>query len=99
MTPGRTASHPRARRLEFMHTTAFRWVITSASVFAGAFALMFIFIYWQSAGQMRMQFDGLLRANMSALAEGRSAELPPRIASYLSDDPRRMTSAGLFDPG
>ena len=92
------ASPPRARRLEFLHTTAFRWVITSASVFAGAFGLMFIFIYWQSAGQMRQQFDGLLNGNMAALAEQRSAELPPQIASYLRDDPRRMTSAGLFDP-
>jgi signal transduction histidine kinase len=99
MTPWLTASRPTTRRLEFLHTTAFRWVIASASVFAGAFALMFIFIYWQSAGQMRQQFDGLLSANMTTLAEQRSAELPPHIASYLRDDPRRMTSAGLFNPG
>src|SRR3978361_12859 len=56
----------KAQRFAFLHTTSFRWVIASASVFAGAFAMVFGFIYWQTAGQMRVQFDGLLQSNAEA---------------------------------
>jgi signal transduction histidine kinase len=87
-----------ARRLEFLGTTSFRWVIASAAVFAGAFALMFGFIYWQSAGQMRMQFDALLAANAETLTDSRATEdMPTRILEFLDADPRQMRAAGLFD--
>jgi signal transduction histidine kinase len=87
-----------ARRLEFLGTTSFRWVIASAAVFAGAFALMFGFIYWQSAGQMRIQFDGLLAANAETFTDSPATNMPNRILEFLAADPRQMRTAGLFDP-
>jgi signal transduction histidine kinase len=86
-----------AQRFAFLHTTAFRWVVTSASVFAGAFAVVFGFIYWQTAGEMRVQFDGLLQSNAETFVGQPTARLPEHIADYLNADPRQMRTAGLFE--
>jgi signal transduction histidine kinase len=87
----------RPHRFTFLQTTAFRWVLTSSSVFAAAFLLVFGFIYWQTAGQMRQQFDGLLQSTALTLAEQPIPQLTASIDDYVRHDRRRMALAGLFD--
>jgi signal transduction histidine kinase len=88
---------PLVARPKFFRTTAFRWVLRSCVAFLVSSALLFGFIYWQTAGRLKMQFDAGLLATSRRVETIPRADLPRAIGERIADDPMGMKLAGLFD--
>jgi signal transduction histidine kinase len=79
---------------DFVRTTTFRW--TSIG-FVVCILLFSAFVYWEAAAYMQMRMDAAIAEESVAIA----ADTPDRrldaIEDRLSEDPRRIKLAGLFD--
>jgi signal transduction histidine kinase len=82
---------------DFVRTTTFRWTLAIAGAFVFCTAVLFGFVYWQTAAYLTSTFDDLITGELRII----TAETPERrlehIANRLRDDPRRVRIAGLFD--
>jgi signal transduction histidine kinase len=79
---------------DFVRTTTFRW---TSIAFAVCILLFSAFVYWEAASYMLARMDASIAEESLAVA----ADTPDRqlnaIADRLSEDPRRIKLAGLFD--
>jgi signal transduction histidine kinase len=79
---------------DFVRTTIFRW---TSIVFAACILLFSAFVYWEAAADMLARMDAAIVEESLAIA----ADAPDRqlnaIEDRLSEDPRRIKLAGLFD--
>ncbi len=85
------------RRLEFLSTTAVRWLLRSVAAFAVALILIFGLIYWQTTGQLTGEMDNLLIPISRVIATESDSELLLRIQENLRNDPRQVKTEGVFD--
>jgi signal transduction histidine kinase len=81
---------------DFVRTTTFRWTLAIAGAFVLCTAVLFGFVYWQTAAYLTSTFDDLITGELRIIA----AETPERrlehIDNRLRDDPRRVRIAALF---
>jgi signal transduction histidine kinase len=81
---------------DFVRTTTFRWTLGIAAAFVLSTAVLFGFVYWQTAAYLTSTFDDLITGELRIIA----AEPPERrlehIGNRLRDDPRRVRIVGLF---
>lgn len=84
---------------EFLRTSAFRWTLASAALFACATAFILAFVYLQTNYDLTRQFDSLLVSNAALMTAPPIAALPNRLKQNLEDDPRQVKSAEVFDAG
>lgn len=82
---------------EFLQTTAFRWAIAFAAVFAVGMLLLSGFIYWQTVGYLTLRVDNELLDHARAIVRAPAAERTERIRRYLESDVSLLKIAGLFD--
>jgi signal transduction histidine kinase len=79
---------------DFVRTTIFRW---TSVAFAVCILLFSAFVYWEAASHTLARIDAVIAAESLGIA----ADTPDRrliaIADRLSEDPRRIKLAGLFD--
>jgi signal transduction histidine kinase len=83
-------------QLEFFRTTVFRWTLAFAAVFVSGVLLLFLFIYWQSAGYLTRRVDAALIAETRSFAAEPPPDVIPRIERSLNSDPRRPRISALF---
>jgi signal transduction histidine kinase len=81
---------------EFFHTTAFRWALGFAAVFAAGMLLLSGFIYWQTVGYLTRRVDNELLDHARAIARAVPDERAERIRRYLESDVSLLKIAGLF---
>jgi signal transduction histidine kinase len=81
---------------DFVRTTTFRWTLAIAGAFVLSTAVLFSFVYWETAAYLTSTFDDLITGELRIIA----AETPERrqehIGNRLRDDPRRVRIVGLF---
>jgi signal transduction histidine kinase len=81
---------------DFARTTTFRSTLVIAGAFVLCAAMLFGFVYWQTAAYLTSSFDALITGELHIFA----AEPPERwlahINERLDNDPRRIRIAGLF---
>jgi signal transduction histidine kinase len=82
---------------EFFQTTAFRWALAFAAVFAAGMLLLSGFIYWQTVGYLTQRVDDELLDHARAIVRAPAAERAGRVRRYLESDVTLLKIAGLFD--
>ena len=85
------------RPFEFFATTAFRWAIALATVFALGMFLLSGFIYWQTVGYLTQRVDTELLDNARAIVRASPADRVIRVQRYLESDVPLLKIAGLYD--
>jgi signal transduction histidine kinase len=79
---------------DFVRTTTFRW--TSIG-FVVCILLFSAFVYWEAAAYMQMRMDAAIAEESIAIAADKPDRQLDAIEDRLSEDPRRIKLAGLFD--
>src|SRR5437879_1350378 len=82
---------------EFARTTTFRWTLVIAGAFVLSTSILFGFVYWQTAAYMTSNIDHLLAEGLRVAAADTPELRLALIDDRLSQDPRRIRIAGLFD--
>jgi signal transduction histidine kinase len=81
---------------EFVRTTTFRWTLAIAGAFILCIAVLFGFVYWQTATYMTSTFDALLTGELQIIAADSPERRLTQIDNRLRNDPRRVRTTGLF---
>jgi signal transduction histidine kinase len=81
---------------DFVRTTTFRW--TSIG-FVVCILLFSAFVYWEAAAYMQTRMDAAIAEESVAIAANKPDRQLNAIEDRLSEDPRRIKLAGLFDAG
>jgi signal transduction histidine kinase len=79
---------------DFVRTTTFRW--TSIG-FVVCILLFSAFVYWEAAVYMQTRMDAAIAEESIAIAANKPDRQLNAIEDRLSEDPRRIKLAGLFD--
>jgi signal transduction histidine kinase len=79
---------------DFVRTTTFRW--TSIG-FVVCVLLFSAFVYWEAAAYMQTRMDATIAEESVAIAANKPDRQLNAIEDRLSEDPRRIKLAGLFD--
>jgi TRAP-type C4-dicarboxylate transport system permease small subunit len=79
---------------DFVRTTTFRW--TSIG-FVVCILLFSAFVYWEAAAYMQTRMDATIAEESIAIASNKPDRQLNAIEDRLSEDPRRIKLAGLFD--
>jgi signal transduction histidine kinase len=79
---------------DFVRTTTFRW--TSIG-FVVCILLFSAFVYWEAAAYMQTRMDAAIAEESIAIASNKPDRQLNAIEDRLSEDPRRIKLAGLFD--
>jgi signal transduction histidine kinase len=79
---------------DFVRTTTFRW--TSIG-FVVCILLFSAFVYWEAAAYMQTRMDAAIAEESIAIAANKPDRQLNAIEDRLSEDPRRIKLAGLFD--
>jgi signal transduction histidine kinase len=79
---------------DFLRTTTFRW--TSIG-FVVCVLLFSAFVYWEAAAYMQTRMDDAITEESVAIAADKPDRQLNAIEDRLSEDPRRIKLAGLFD--
>jgi signal transduction histidine kinase len=79
---------------DFVRTTTFRW--TSIG-FVVCILLFSAFVYWEAAAYMQTRMDATIAEESIAIAANKPDRQLDAIEDRLSEDPRRIKLAGLFD--
>src|SRR5271163_2303669 len=87
----------RSRVPDFMRSSTFGLTATFALMFAASAALLFAFIYWQTAVLETGRIDRFIARDAALIAEKPPEEMVRTVADRALDDLHRITSAGLFD--
>jgi signal transduction histidine kinase len=82
---------------DFARTTTFRWTLAVAGAFVLYTLVLFGFVYWQTAAYMTGRVDGILVGESDLIAGDAPERRLKAIHERLSQDPRRIRLAGLFD--
>jgi signal transduction histidine kinase len=84
------------RLRELWRTTPFRLTLVNGGVFALAVVALLGLIYWETAGYMIRQMDGIVLSEARAVAAGGPEKLPERIRQAVATDARKIEYYGLF---
>jgi hypothetical protein len=87
----------RVRAPDFLRTSTFRLAALYALTFSAATAVLFGFIYWQTALYQEGRIDAFLVAAAKALAAEPRERLEQAVSLRIVGDLRRIGFAGLFD--
>jgi signal transduction histidine kinase len=79
---------------DFVRTTTFRW---TSIAFAVCILLFSAFVYWEAAAYMLARMDAAISEESLAIASDTPDRRLNAIEDRLSEDPRRIKLAGLFD--
>jgi len=79
---------------DFVRTTTFRW---TSIAFAVCILLFSAFVYWEAAAYMLARMDAAIAEESVVVAADTPARQLNAIEDRLSEDPRRIKLAGLFD--
>jgi len=82
--------------LDLWRMGRFRLTLLYGAMFAAALVTLLGLIYWQTAGYMNRQVDGILRVEARAFLHADAETLPARIAQQIDRDPRHVDLYGLF---
>ena len=82
---------------EFIRTATFRWTLTISAVFLTAVLILVAIVYQETLSTAQTRIDGTLIAEIRGAAGGDPKNVFSRIEQRLSEDPRRLRLAGLFD--
>src|SRR5438132_2628392 len=88
---------PEIARTQAFHWNTFRGSLVASGLFAVGVILIIAFIYWPTSRYVTSSIDRLItdRANMfSSLSPHERLQA---LQQHLSEDPRRVKLAGLFD--
>ena len=81
---------------DFARTTTFRSTLVIAGAFVLCTAVLFGFVYWQTAAYITSSFDALITGELRIIAAEPPERWLPHINERLDNDPRRVRIAGLF---
>src|SRR6202043_77669 len=81
---------------DFARTTTFRWTLAVAGAFVLYTAVLFGFVYWQTARYLSHHNDGLLTDELRVFVDNTPEQRLAEIEDRLRKDPRRIKVAGLF---
>src|SRR3984893_12983332 len=81
---------------DFARTTTFRWTLAVAGAFVIYTAVLFGFVYWQTASYLSYDNDVLLADELRVFVENSPEQRLPEIEDRLRKDPRHVKVAGLF---
>src|SRR6202045_3314203 len=81
---------------DFARTTTFRSTLVIAGAFVLCTAVLFGFVYWQTAAYITSSFDALITGELHIIAAEPPERWLPHINERLDNDPRRVRIAGLF---
>jgi hypothetical protein len=79
---------------DFVRTTVFRWI---SIAFAVCILLFSAIVYWEAAAHMRARMDAAITEESLVIAADTPSRQLNAIEDRLSEDPRRIKLAGLFD--
>ncbi len=82
---------------DFLRTSTFRLAAIFAATFSIAAALLFGFIYWQTALFETGRIDAFIVRDAAHMAEAPRATLEQAVQTRILGDLHRITFAGLFD--
>jgi signal transduction histidine kinase len=82
---------------DFTRMTTFRWTLTVAGAFFLCTALLFGFVYWQTAVYLMDKNDALLSEQLRVFVANTPEQRLQEIDDRLRKDPERIKIAGLFD--
>ena len=81
---------------DFARTSTFRSTLVIAGAFVLCTAVLFGFVYWQTAAYITSSFDALITGELHIIAAEPPERWLPHINERLDNDPRRVRIAGLF---
>jgi signal transduction histidine kinase len=81
---------------DFARTTTFRWTLAVAGAFVIYTAVLFGFVYWQTASYLSYDNDVLLADELRVFVENSPEQRLAEIEDRLRKDPRHVKVAGLF---
>jgi signal transduction histidine kinase len=84
------------RLTELWGIARFRLTVTYGAMVFVAMLVLLGLIYWQTAGYLGRQVDGILQVEAHAFLKDDPAALPGRIEQDLARDPRHVDLFGLF---
>nr|WP_050420655.1 HAMP domain-containing sensor histidine kinase [Bradyrhizobium tropiciagri] len=84
------------RRLRYMRSTAFRWALALAGVFAVFVMVLLGFIYWQTDCYLIARSDRMIASQLNFIAGLPNERQLDAINQNLGQDYRRVQYAGLF---
>jgi signal transduction histidine kinase len=84
------------RPRELWRTTPFRLTLMNGGVFALAVMALLGLIYWETAGYLARQLDGIVISEAKDLKLGGAERLPERVAQAVAADGRHIEYYGLF---
>jgi signal transduction histidine kinase len=82
---------------ELLQATSFRLAATLALLFGSASILIFLFIYWQTAGSETRRIEALITADAAIEAGEPAAAIRRFLDDRAVNDFHHLTYAGLFD--
>ncbi len=82
---------------EFLRTATFRWTLTISAVFLTSALILVVIIYRESISTAKSRIDDSLVQEVRSVAGGNPKSVFAHIETRLSEDPRRLRLAGLFD--
>lgn len=82
---------------DFIRTTTFRWTLTISGVFLTAALILVTIIYQEAISSNKARIDGALLQDIRNAVAGDPKNVVLRIQARLTEDPRRVRLAGLFD--
>ncbi len=82
---------------EFIRTTTFRWTLTISAVFFAAVVVLTTFVFHQVIESNKTRIDGTLVREIRNTVGSDPKIVFQFIQTRLSEDPRRVRLAGLFD--
>jgi signal transduction histidine kinase len=83
-------------RLDLWKMARFRLTLLYGAMFVSALVALLGLVYWQTAGYLGRQVDGILRVEARAFLRGDAESLPARIRQQIERDPRHIDLYGLF---
>src|SRR5262245_696242 len=84
------------RQLQYIHSTAFRWALAVAGVFAVFVIVLFGFIYWQTDYYLIARSDRMIASQLNFIAGLPNERQLDAIDQNLNQDSRGVQYAGLF---
>jgi signal transduction histidine kinase len=82
---------------DFLRTSTFRTAASFTVVFALSAALLFAFIYWQTAARETRRIDQFLTRDAALIAQQSPAAIHQAVSLRITGDLHRITYAALFD--
>ncbi len=82
---------------DFLRTSTFRLAASFAVIFAVSAAILFAFIYWQTAVHETNRIDRFLIEDARVIGQESSAEIYQAVSLRITGDLHRITYAALFD--